>query len=301
MKINNRIRGTGVALVTPFKEDMSVDYIALERLVEDVIEKGVEYVVVFGTTSEVATLTIDEKIRILSMVKCCVSGRCGIVLGIGSNNTISLGNAMQEIDYEGLDALLVVTPYYNCPTQEGLYQHYKYIATCSPLGIIAYNVPARTGRNMLSDTTLRLANEGLIVGIKEASGIMSQVTNIIYNKPEGFIVLSGDDVLTLPIIAVGGDGAISVIANAFPKEYSEMVRLALNGDFENARFYHKLLHKMYKLLFLEGNPGGIKALLGSLEICKNVVRLPLTPVSELTFNEIAILSKKIKENSMMLL
>lgn len=297
MEIKSKLRGTGVALVTPFKQDMSVDYRALERLVEDIIDKGAEYIVVFGTTSEAATLTVDEKIRILSMVKCCVSGRCGIVLGIGSNNTISLGNEMQAIDYDGLDALLVVTPYYNCPTQEGLYQHYKHIAAHSPLGIIAYNVPARTGRNMLADTTLRLANEGLIIGIKEASGIMSQVTNIIYNKPEGFIVLSGDDVLTLPIIAVGGDGAISVIANAFPKEYSEMVRLALNGKFEEARFYHKMLHKMYKLLFLEGNPGGVKALLSSLEMCENIVRLPLAPVSELTFNEIANVCKKIKENS----
>lgn len=302
MRTIDKIGGASVALVTPFKKDMSVDYDTLISLVNRIVVSGIKYITVFGTTSEVATLTSEEKSQVLSVIKSTIAGRCGLVLGIGGNNTAEAGRAIEQLDdIKDIDALLVVSPYYNCPTQEGLYQHYKYIAERSELGIIAYNVPSRTGRNMEADTTLRLANDGLIVGVKEASGIMSQVTNIIYNKPEGFVVLSGDDILTLPIIATGGDGAISVIANAFPFEYSEMVKMALKGDFEKARFYHKLLHKMYKLLFLEGNPAGVKALLSNLSLSENILRLPLTPVSELTYNEIAIVCKKISENSKKLL
>lgn len=280
--------GTGVALITPFASDLSVDYAAFERLINHCIEGGVEYLVVMGTTAENPALSTDEKKEVLRMAKEFNNGRVRLVYGIGGNSTTDVVATLNDTDLQDVDAILSVSPYYNKPTQEGIYQHFKTLSENSPLPIILYNVPGRTGSNMLADTTLRLAHDfSNIIGIKEASGDLEQVMKIINEKPDDFLVISGDDNLTLPILASGGDGVISVSGQAFPAVFSEMVRQALNGGFQKSRSLHYQLFEVTKLLFAEGNPGGVKAALDILNLCPDHVRQPLWPISHALRQKIA--------------
>lgn len=276
-----KFRGTGVALVTPFNNNHQVDFNGLEKLVNHCLDGGVEYLVVMGTTGENATLDQDEKLQVLQHVQKVNNGRKPIVYGIGGNNTAGLVETIKNTDFSGIDAILSVSPYYNKPTQEGIYQHYKTLSTASPVPIILYNVPGRTSSNISAETTLRLAHDfENIIAIKEASGNMEQVMKIINERPEGFLVISGDDNITLPIIACGGDGVISVSGQGFPDVFTQMVRAALAGDFEKARQGHYQLFEVTKLLFAEGNPGGIKAALKIKSICEDHMRQPLWPISD---------------------
>lgn len=276
-----KFKGLGVALVTPFLENGGVDMAGLQRLVEHNINNGTDYLVVQGTTGESATLTTEEKKSVLDFVIEINNGRKPIVLGIGGNNTQAVASALENLDPTGIDGILSVSPYYNKPTQEGIYQHYKKLNEVTPLPIILYNVPGRTSSNVTAATTLRIAKEMKnIVAVKEAAGDLEQVMEIIMNKPKGFVVLSGDDALTLPHIAAGGDGVISVVGNAFPKRFSTMVHAALDGDMNAARMAHYDLLGIIPMLFAEGNPAGIKRVLATLGICKENVRLPLVPVSD---------------------
>lgn len=282
---NSRLTGMGVALITPFKEDDSVDYIALGRLVDYQIKNGIDYLVVLGTTAETATLTEDEKKEVAFFVINRVNGRVPIVMGVGGNCTRSVVEELKTRDFTGVDAILSVTPYYNKPSQEGLYQHYSALAKATRLPLILYNVPGRTGVNMTAETTLRLAREfPSIVAVKEASGIISQVDEIIKNKPENFLVISGDDGITFPLLTLGADGVISVIGNAFPKEFSRMVRLALAGDFKNSLKIHRRFTELFSLLFVDGNPAGVKSMLHAMGFIENKLRLPLVP-TRITTNE----------------
>ncbi len=277
----------GVALITPFKEDESVDFDALQRLVEYQIKNGTDYLVVCGTTAETATLTEEEKEAITRYVVSVNAGRLPIVLGIGGNNTQAVVEKVMHENLQGVDAILSVTPYYNKPSQEGLYQHFRAIALASKLPIILYNVPGRTGVNMSAETTLRLANDFKnIVAVKEASGIFSQIDDIIKNKPESFVVISGDDGITFPLITLGAVGVISVIGNAFPYEFSRMVRLALNGQYEAAREIHHRFTELIALLFVDGNPAGVKSMLAVMGMIENKLRLPLVPTTITTFEKI---------------
>jgi 4-hydroxy-tetrahydrodipicolinate synthase len=286
----NKFKGTGVAIVTPFNADKSVDYVGLEKLVEYLITNGIDYLVVQGTTGESVTLTAQEKEDTLAFVLKVNNGRLPIVLGLGGNCTASVVEAFQTTNFSGIDAILSVSPYYNKPTQEGIYQHYKAIAAVSKLPIILYNVPGRTSSNVIATTIVRLANDfENIIGVKEASGILEQSMEIINTKPENFLVISGDDALTLPMISSGGDGVISVIANAFPKGFSEMVQAALANDMEKARKIHYKYFSMIAYLFVEGNPAGVKAALQELHIIGDAVRLPLVNVSKKTSNAIKAL------------
>ena len=284
----------GVALVTPFYEDESIDFDALASLVEFQIKNGTDYLVVCGTTAETPTLTEEEKVEVLKFVIQVNQGRVPIVYGIGGNNTNQLVDLIQNFDFTGIDAILSVTPYYNKPSQEGLYRHYAAIAAVSPLPIILYNVPGRTGVNMSANTTLRLANDFKnIQAIKEASGNFSQIDDIIKNKPTDFMVISGDDGITFPLITLGAVGVISVIGNAFPKEFSRMVRLALEGDYEKARIIHHRFTELIELLFVEGNPAGVKSMLAVMGMIKNVLRLPLVPNTIRTYEKIREVLKKL--------
>ncbi len=268
----------GVALITPFKEDESIDFEALTRLIDYQVKNDVDYLVVCGTTAETPTLTEKEKEEIISFVINRVNGRLPIVLGVGGNNTKATVEKLKSDSYEGIDAILSVVPYYNKPSQEGIYQHYKAIAEASELPVILYNVPGRTGVNMTAETTLRLANEfENIVAIKEASGNINQMNDIIKNKPANFMVISGDDCFTYPLMTMGAVGVISVIGNAFPAEFSKMVRLALNGDYENAREIHQRFTELFDLLFVDGNPAGVKCMLSMMGYIENKLRLPLVP------------------------
>ena len=283
------ILGTGVAIVTPFTPKGDIDFVSLERLIEHLISGGVDYLVVQGTTGESVTLTEEERIVLFTFVKEKVSGRIPLVAGIGGNDTMKTLKAFQDFDREGYSAILSVTPYYNKPTQEGLFRHYEVLAKNSSLPIILYNVPGRTSVNLLPETTLKLARTfSNIVAIKEASGNMEQIMSIISNKPAGFVVISGDDNLTLPLISAGAEGVISVTANVMPKAYSDMVRFAMAGNFEAAAKLHYSMMDLTNMLFAEGNPAGAKAALHSLGICGKTVRLPLVEASE-------SLSKKIAE------
>lgn len=273
--------GTGVALVTPFNEDKSVDFEGLSKLVNHVIDGGLDYLVVLGTTGETATLSVEEQDAVVAKVIEVNRGRLPIVLGMGGNNTAALIDKLAVTNLEGIDALLSASPYYNKPTQEGIYQHYKALAESTDLPIILYNVPGRTASNISAETTLRLANDfDNIIAIKEASADMDQVMKIIQDKPDNFKVISGEDGLTFPITCCGGSGVISVVANAFPKEFSDMVNLTLDENIKEARSLHYRLKDFIDLLFAEGNPGGVKAALDVLGICKAHMRLPLWPVSE---------------------
>ncbi|MCK0132468.1 4-hydroxy-tetrahydrodipicolinate synthase [Flavobacteriaceae bacterium F08102] len=274
--------GTGVALVTPFKEDLSVDYQGLERLVNFQINNGVDYLVVQGTTGEPATLTFEEKALIRSKIISVNKGRLPLILGIGGNNTAAVIQEIKDTDLRHFDAILSVSPYYNKPTQEGIYQHFKAIAEVSPIPIILYNVPGRTAVNMLPETVLRLASDfSTIIGVKEAAGSIEQAMRLIQNSPKDFLVISGDDMIALPMTLCGGAGVISVIGQGLPKNFSAMIKLALMGETKQASALHYDLMNSIDYIFEEGNPAGIKFLLSCLGICNPYVRLPLvgaTPV-----------------------
>jgi len=287
--INNKLTGMGVALITPFKSDESIDYDALARLVEHLIKNGTDYLVVCGTTAETPTLTEQEKEDIKNFVLQTAAGRLPIVLGLGGNNTKAIVEKLHSSDFKGIDAILSVTPYYNKPSQEGIYQHFAAIARASKLPIILYNVPGRTGVNMSAETTLRLAKEfSNICAVKEASGNFPQIDDIIKNKPKDFMVISGDDGITFPLITLGAVGVISVIGNAFPREFSRMVRLALQGDYDNARQIHQHFNELIQLLFVEGNPAGVKSMLAVMGLIENKLRLPLVPNTITTYEKIRI-------------
>lgn len=281
------LKGMGVALITPFKADKSVDYDALARLLEYQIRNGVDYLVVLGTTAETATLAPQEKKELRGFIAERVNGRVPLVIGIGGNNTMSVIEEIKTTDLDCYSAILSVVPYYNKPSQEGIYQHYSAIASASPLPVILYNVPGRTGVNMSAETTLRLARDHEnIIGIKEASGNISQMDEIIKNKKPDFMVISGDDGITFPLLTLGAVGVISVIGNAFPREFSRMVRLALNGDFANALLIHHRFTELFSLLFVDGNPAGVKCLLHEMGYIENELRLPLVPTRITTYEKI---------------
>ncbi len=284
---NIPFRGTGIALITPFKINGEIDWNALEKLIHFNIDNGVNYLVSLGTTGESVTLSIEEKKRVWEFTSKIVNGRIPLVAGIGGNNTAQLINTFKEFDIIGYDAILSVSPYYNKPSQEGIYHHFMKIAESSPLPIIIYNVPGRTASTITAETILKLAkaNEKFI-GVKEASGNFAQCMQIVKDKPDGFLVISGDDITTLPMISFGMDGVISVVAQAFPKEFSEMVNESLSGNFLDARSLHFKLLDFMNLFFAEGSPEGVKAALHILGICENVLRLPLVPVSNLLYRKI---------------
>jgi 4-hydroxy-tetrahydrodipicolinate synthase len=274
------MRGTGVALVTPFKKDLSIDFDALANIVEHCISGGLEYLVALGTTGESVTLSKVEKAQVYTFIKEQAAGRIPLVAGIGGNHTSELIDTLKAFDFSGYNAILSVSPFYNKPTQEGIFQHYMAIQEYTEVPIILYNVPGRTGSNMTAETTLRLANASeKFAAIKEASGNPEQFMDIMNEKPAEFDVISGDDNLTLPFLAMGMSGVISVIAQAYPKQFSSMVRLGLDGKFEEARQIHYQLYAIMKGIFMEGNPGGIKYVLSKMGLCGNYVRLPLAPIS----------------------
>jgi len=282
-----KIKGTGVAIVTPFKNDSSIDFAALGRVVNHVIDGGVNYIVAMGTTGESVTLSKDEKKALVSYVVEAIDNRVPLVVGIGGNNTQDIINSVRHSNFEGVDGILSVAPYYNKPTQKGIFQHFKAIATSSPLPVILYNVPGRTACNITADTCLELAHAcENIVAVKEASGDMTQIMKIIKGKPENFSVISGDDMMTIPIIAAGGTGIISVLANAYPLQTSELVNNALKNNFKAAREIQFRFLEMIELLFIDGNPSGVKAMLNILNICHNNLRLPLVPVSRTVYARI---------------
>lgn len=288
-----KISGTGVALVTPFNSDLSIDYNGLAVLVNHCVDGNVDFLVVMGTTGESVTLSLEEKNTVLDCVKKANNNRLPIVLGIGGNNTDNVIQSFSSFDLSGVDAILSVSPAYNKPTQEGIYQHFKAVSEKSPLPIILYNVPGRTSSNMTAETTLRLAHDfDNIVSVKEASGDMEQIMEIIAKKPDDFLVLSGDDAITLPIILLGGKGVISVLGQALPNEFSSMVNFAIDGDVKSSNTIHYKILSFVKPLFVEGNPAGVKTLLNILGICQDEVRLPLVKSSK---NLRKIISKELEK------
>ena len=281
------LAGVGVALVTPFHHDKSIDFEALGRLLEYQIKNSIDYIVVLGTTAETPTLDADEKRQVREYVAQRVAGRVPLVLGVGGNNTMAVAHELETTDMKDFSAVLSVVPYYSKPSQEGIYQHYAEIARRSPLPVILYHVPGRTGVNMTAETTLRIARDfDNVIGIKEASGNISQMDEIIKNKPADFMVISGDDGITFPLITLGAVGVISVIGNAFPKEFSKMVRLAREGDYEKALQIHHRFTELFKLLFVDGNPAGVKCLLHAMGMIENELRLPLVPTRLTTYEQI---------------
>ncbi len=287
------LRGVGVALVTPFRPDKNIDFDALGRLVDYVIEGGVDYLVALGTTAETPTLFPDERTAVLDHVKKCAAGRVPVVAGIGGNNTANVIRAIEACDTDGISAILSVTPFYNRPTQRGLYEHYKAIAAASSLPVILYNVPSRTGINMLPETTLKLAHDiDNVVAIKEAAGNVEQFEELLKGRPAGFAVVSGDDNMALPLIERGGDGLISVAANAFAVYYSQMIKKALSGDTKAAYADWDMISAVTRALFDEGNPTGVKAALAVRNIINNVLRLPLVESSGALYRKIENLIKE---------
>ncbi len=288
MSLKNKLTGTGVAIVTPFKKDKEVDYGALAKLIDHLINHKVEYIVTLGTTGETPTLSKKEKQEIVRFTIEKINDRIPLVIGIGGNNTASIIDSFSDFSFEKITAVLSSSPSYNKPSQEGIFQHYMTLAAASPLPVILYNVPGRTGSNITAETTLRLANEcNNIHGIKEASGNMVQCMHILKNKPDDFFLVSGDDHISLPLIACGASGVISVAANCFPKDFSDMIRFALKNDFENSQRLHYKLLEGYDLLFAENNPAGVKSFLYELKLIENELRLPLVPLS-------AVLHQKVK-------
>lgn len=284
----NIFKGLGVALVTPFTSSGAVDYIALKRLIEYQMRNGVDFFCILATTGETPTLTKDEKKRIKELVVNMVGGKLPILMGCGGYNTAGIVEELQNGDFSGIDGILSVCPYYNKPSQEGLYQHFKTIAAATEMPVILYNVPGRTGVNLSAETTVRLARDcHNIVGIKEASGNLEQIDEIIKNKPDTFDVISGDDALTFPMVACGAVGVISVIGNALPKEFSRMLRLEMKGEFESARKIHHKFTDLFSLLFVDGNPAGVKAMLHEMGMIENVLRLPLVPTRLTTMQRIS--------------
>lgn len=280
-------KGTGVAIVTPFKNDSSIDFAALGRVINHVVTGGVNYIVALGTTGESVTLSKEEKKAVISYVIEAIDSRVPLVVGIGGNNTQEIVNSLRHSNLTGVDGILSVAPYYNKPSQKGIFQHFKAIATSSPLPVIIYNVPGRTCSNISSDTCVELAHEcENIIAVKEASGDISQIMKILKNKPENFSVISGDDMMTLPILAAGGSGVISVLANAFPSQTSELVNHCLKNNFKSAREIQFRFLEMIELLFIDGNPSGVKAMLNIMNISQNILRLPLVPVSRTVYTRI---------------
>ncbi len=290
-----KFRGTGVAIVTPFKNDLSIDFAAFGRVVNHVIKGGVNYIVVLGTTGESVTLSKDEKKAVICYIKEAIDNRVPLVVGIGGNNTHEVVAQIRGTDLSGVDGILSVAPYYNKPNQRGLVQHFKAIATASPVPVIIYNVPGRTGSNISADTCLQLAHEcENIVGVKEASGDLTQVMKIIKGKPENFLVISGNDMDILPVSAIGGAGVISVLANAFPAECTEMVNHSLKLNFKAARELQFRFMEIVELLFADGSPAGVKAMLSIMNLCHNNLRLPLVSVNKPMYTRIQKALEEIK-------
>ena len=284
----NIFKGLGIALITPFNASGAVDYVVLKQLVEYQLKNGADFFCILATTGETPTLTDDEKQRIKELVVEVVAGRVPILMGCGGNNTAAIVEELHTRDFSGIDGILSVCPYYNKPSQEGLYQHFKTIANATDMKVVLYNVPGRTGVNMKAETTVRLARDCKnIVAVKEASGNLEQVDEIIKNKSDTFDVISGDDALTFPMIACGAVGVISVIGNALPKEFSRMLRLEQNGEFEPARKIHHMFTDLFNLLFVDGNPAGVKAMLHEMGMIENVLRLPLVPTRLTTMQKIS--------------
>ena len=280
--------GTGVALVTPFDINGNVDYVAFSRLLANVVDGGVDYVLVMGTTGETPCLSAEERRRVIDFAKKEIAGRVPIMVGMSGNNTVDLLDSIRNFDFNGIDGLLTASPFYNKPVQNGLYAHFAHVAEVSPVPVILYNIPGRTGVNIAPETVCRLARDfDNIIAVKEASGSVDQIMRVVENKPERFTVISGDDGLTLPLMAAGVKGVISVVANAFPRELSQMVKLALNGDFEPARKLHYKFLPTVRLMFAEGNPAGVKAYLAQMGVIQNVLRLPLVNVSDDLYARIA--------------
>ena len=293
--VYNIFKGLGIALVTPFKQDGSVDYEALLRLVDYQLDNGADFFCILATTGETPTLTADEKARIKQLVVDKVQARVPILMGCGGNNTAAVVEELKNGDFKGIDGILSVCPYYNKPSQEGLYQHFKAIAAATSLPVVLYNVPGRTGVNLKAETTVRLARDcENIVAIKEASGNLEQVDEIIKNKPEDFDVISGDDSLTFPMVSCGAVGVISVIGNALPKEFSKMIRLQMRGEYDPARKIHHRFTDLFSLLFVDGNPAGVKAMLHEMGFIENVLRLPLVPTRISTLQRMSELMRDLK-------
>ena len=292
---HNIFKGLGIALITPFTSDGSVDYDALKRIIDYQLDNGADFLCIPATTGETPCLTKDEKSAIKTLVVNRVKGRVPILMGCGGNNTRAVVEEIRETDWLGVSGVLSVCPYYNKPSQEGLYRHFKAIAEASPLPVVLYNVPGRTGINLKAETTVRLAEDcENIIAIKEAGGSLEQVDEIIKNKPARFDVISGDDALTFPMIASGAAGVISVIGNALPKEFSRMIRLEFNGEYEAARKIHHRFTELYSLLFVDGNPAGVKALLHEMGMIENELRLPLVPTRITTMQKMAGILKELR-------
>ncbi len=292
--VHNKFKGLGIALITPFTKEGAVDYTALRRLLDYQLNNGVDFLCILATTGETPCLSKEEKLDIKNLVVEKVQGRVPILMGCGGNNTAAIVEELKTGDFTGVDGILSVCPYYNKPSQEGLYQHFKAIAEATSLPVVLYNVPGRVGVNMTAETTLRLANDcENIVAIKEASGNFTQIDDIIKNKPDNFDVISGDDGITFPLITLGAVGVISVIGNALPKEFSRMVRLSLNGDYSNALTIHHKFTELFKLLFVDGNPAGVKAMLNAMGLIENELRLPLVPSRISTMEKISAIIKEL--------
>lgn len=295
-QLSKALRGTGVALITPFTAKGEVDYKALKKVVDNIITSKCEYIVVLGTTGESAVLTADEKKKVIKEVVSINNKRVLLVLGVGGNNTVEVVHDLKSYDLKGYSAILSVSPYYNKPTQEGIYQHYAAVAKASPLPVLLYNVPGRTSSNITAETTLRIAKDFKnIIGIKEASGNLDQCMNLVNKRKGDFLLISGDDNLTMVEVAAGFDGVISVIANAYPKKYSDMVRYSLKGDFVKARKLHYELLDLIPMLFAEGNPCGVKAAMKAMNLCDDAVRLPNVKISKQLNDKIKAFVKKVKE------
>lgn len=292
---HNIFKGLGIALITPFTIEGKVDYKSLRRLLDYQLANGADFLCILATTGEAPCLTKEEKEELTSFIKGVVGGRIPILKYCGGNNTAAVVDEIKTTDWTGIDGILSICPYYNKPSQDGLYQHFKAISEVSPLPIVLYNVPGRTGINMKAETTVKLAKDfSNIVAIKEASGSLEQVDEIIKNKPDNFDVISGDDALTFSMIASGAAGVISVIGNALPKEFSRMIRLEFNGEYEPARKIHHMFTELYSLLFVDGNPAGCKALLNDMGMIENVLRLPLVPTTITTKQKMADILKELR-------
>ena len=283
---NNPFVGTGVALITPFNEDFTVDYKSLANIVEYSLQNGADFLVALGTTSEAPTLTVEEKNKVVDTIIDTANHRCPILLGLGGNNTQSVIENIKNQSFDGVDGVLSVVPYYNKPNQNGMFAHFKAVADASPVPVVLYNVPGRTGVNMQAATTIALSDHNNIVAIKEASGNIQQIMEILRDKPSDFTVLSGDDAITQPLMSLGATGVISVAANAYPKQFCQMVHKMLDNAYSEALSIHYRLLKMNGLLFADGHPAGVKALMSHIGLCKNVLRLPLVPVSDTVLEKI---------------
>lgn len=293
--MHEKFRGTGTAIVTPFHREGNIDFKSFETLIEYQIKNKIDYLVFLGTTGEAVTLNKDERHAVINLAVEIVDNRVPVVIGIGGNNTQEIENCMRETDFDGVDAVLSVSPYYNKPQPKGIFYHYKAISSVCPVPVIIYNVPGRTSSNITSETTLRIANElPNVIGIKEASHDLAQCARIIKDRPSDFLVISGNDDIALPFMALGGDGVISVIANAFPREFSQMVRFCLDDEFEKARAIHNQLFDVIEGIYADGSPSGVKAVLAMKELCRNSLRLPLVKVNKALSNHLSVLLSEMK-------